>query len=225
MGVIRKNDMADAAPIKPPPKTKNLKFVRADFPYEAKEDDELSFAEGDLLMIIDNFDQDPAWWIARFKGKEGLVPVDYFTKSDGDINPIHDACKRGNLELLEECLLNKVPANAKDKAGNTGLHWACRGGHADCVARLLQLGPQLNLDTRNRLGDTPLHLAAQKGSKACIELLLSTKKIDVLQTNGEGRKAYDLAGSLEAKASLKQWMPRTMSFEEYEASDEEPAED
>ena len=38
-------------------------------------------------------------------------------------NAFHDACKRGNLELLEECLANKIPVNVPDKAGNTGLHW------------------------------------------------------------------------------------------------------
>ena len=44
------------------------------------------------------------------------------------VNPIHDACKRGNYELLVECLMNKVPINVQDKAGNSALHWACRGG-------------------------------------------------------------------------------------------------
>ena len=73
-------------------------------------------------------DTDPSWWRARIKGKEGLVPANFVT-AGGQVGPnssdnaFHDACKRGNLELLEECLMNKVPVNVPDKAGNTGLHW------------------------------------------------------------------------------------------------------
>ena len=51
-------------PVRPPPKPKNLKFARAQFAYGAKEQDELSFSEGDLLYILDST-TDPAWWKAR----------------------------------------------------------------------------------------------------------------------------------------------------------------
>ena len=119
-----------------PPKPQKAKFVRAQFAYTAKENDELSFEDGDLLYILD-WTSDPEWWRARNKGKEGLVPSNFLQKTsestssgDDEPNPFHDACKRGNLELLEECLLNKVPINLLDKAGNSGLHWACRGGHS-----------------------------------------------------------------------------------------------
>lgn len=50
--------------VKPPPKPKNVKFSRALFPYTSKEEDELSFEEGDLLYIIDD-SSDPDWWRAR----------------------------------------------------------------------------------------------------------------------------------------------------------------
>ena len=121
-------------PIKPPmaPKPRKAKFVRANFAYAAKEVDELSFEEGDLLYILD-WTTDPEWWKARCRGKEGLVPANFLNKSKGDDdepNPFHDACKRGNIELLEDCLLNKIPVNQVDKSGNTGLQWACRGGHS-----------------------------------------------------------------------------------------------
>ena len=116
------------------PKPRKAKFVRANFAYVAKEVDELSFEEGDLLYILD-WTTDPEWWKARCRGKEGLVPANFLNKSkdggdDDEPNPFHDACKRGNIELLEECLLNKIPVNQADKSGNTGLQWACRGGHS-----------------------------------------------------------------------------------------------
>ena len=60
-----------------------------------------------------------------------MVPANFLQSDQNNgvlVNPIHDACKRGNFEHLVECLMNKVPINVQDKAGNSALHWACRGG-------------------------------------------------------------------------------------------------
>ena len=48
--------------------------------------------------------------------------------SPADLFPLHDACRRGNLDSLEECLLNRVPVNCVDRAGNTPLHCASHAG-------------------------------------------------------------------------------------------------
>ena len=58
--------------------------------------------------------------------------------------------------MLEECLLNRVPVNAADRAGNTPLHCAAHAGQLEAVQRLLVV-PQIKLNVKNRLGDTPLH--------------------------------------------------------------------
>lgn len=63
-------------PVKPPPKPKSLKFVRAVFAYTGGDEDELSFEEGDLLYIVDD-KSDKDWWRARCRGKEGLVPANF----------------------------------------------------------------------------------------------------------------------------------------------------
>lgn len=216
----------------PPPKPSNLKFVRATFAYVAKDSDELSFEEGDLLYILD-WTTDPAWWKARCRGKEGLVPSNYLTSPNAtELNPLHDACRRGNLDLLTECLANKVPVNAQDKAGNTALHWAARSGHADCMARLLETcGGQCNIKAKNRLGDTALHLAARKGSVECVRLLRHTREADLSVENGDGQKPLDLATEPETKSELKRWLAsiksdKNQSFgeygqDEYGRSDEE----
>ena len=61
------NDKRMAKPTPPKPtKPKNLKFVRATFPYKATAEDELSFNEGDLLYILESSDK--SWWRARCKG-------------------------------------------------------------------------------------------------------------------------------------------------------------
>ena len=79
-----------------------------------------------------------------FVGKEGLVPSNFMQSDQNNgvlVNPIHDACKRGNYELLVECLMNKVPINVQDKAGNSALHWACRGGV--CVKIVIFFYPEI----------------------------------------------------------------------------------
>ena len=79
--------------------------------------------------------------------------------------PLHDACRRGNVDLLEECLENNIPVNATDHAGNTPLHWAAHAGNIDCMRKLINTcGNVLKYSTKNRLGDTPLHMAAFKGN-------------------------------------------------------------
>ena len=41
--------------------------VVALFPYTAQNEDELSFLQGDVLIIIDR--EDPAWWRGELKGQ------------------------------------------------------------------------------------------------------------------------------------------------------------
>ena len=60
LAIKKKQTMA----VKPTLKPKNMKFTRALFSYTSKEEDEISFEEGDLLYIIDD-SSDPDWWRAR----------------------------------------------------------------------------------------------------------------------------------------------------------------
>ena len=129
--------MSAAGPPKPKPKPRNVKIMRAVYDYTAEEEDELSFAAGDILYILDQSDDD--WWKARCKGKEGLIPNNLVedASGDGSTSPLHDAAKRGNVELLKECLSNRLPVNQPDPAGNTPLHWAARAGQLECIQELL----------------------------------------------------------------------------------------
>ncbi|KAK6372814.1 actin binding protein [Lithohypha guttulata] len=50
--------------------------ARAEFDYDAQEDNEISFAEGEILTDIQKVD--PDWWIVtNSKGQQGLVPANY----------------------------------------------------------------------------------------------------------------------------------------------------
>lgn len=214
-----------AKPPKKPLKPSNLRFARALFAYKADGNDELSFAEGDLLFVLEPEVAAPStgdtqgWWRARLRGKEGLVPSNYLSCSewsqDGSgacsNSPIHDACRRGNLDLLEECLLNKVPLNCPDRAGNTPAHWAAHSGNVDCLRRLLEVGgPLVKVTQTNRLGETPLHLAASRGHPEVVRALRQVVDPGAVEEylhcrNNQGLTPWDLATDVETKAELVQW--------------------
>ena len=115
------------------------------------------------------------------KGREGLVPSNLLetNSSSGTSSPLHDAAKRGNTELLKECLANKMPVNQTDPAGNTPLHWAAKAGQIDCLMELLSV-PQISINKINKLGDTPALLAAQSARSQCLDALLRVRVIKVI---------------------------------------------
>ncbi|XP_021348776.1 osteoclast-stimulating factor 1-like, partial [Mizuhopecten yessoensis] len=179
--------------------------------------DELSFDEGDTLYITDT--SNAAWWKGRCNNKTGLIPYNYVEDKLESIDyPLHDAAKRGNITFLEECLTNKVSVNGLDKAGSTPLHWAARGGHMDCLERLLQSG-KCEVNAQNKLGDTALHSAAWKGHAQAVKMLLEKgARTDV--KNNDDKVPYDLSKDAACSAAIRQAaMPRTLSADYGEEGD------
>ena len=87
-----------------------------------------------------------------------------------------------------------------DRAGNSPLHWASRGGHADIVKLLLTKKPAVN--AQNKLGDTPLHSAAWAGNTAAVQLLLEYPEIQPQLKNKNGETPFDLAKTDEVASYL-----------------------
>jgi len=194
--------MSTPAP-KPSPKPRNVKIMRAVYDYTAEEADELSFVSGDILYILDRSDQD--WWKARCKGKEGLIPSNLVESAtdNGSTSPLHDAAKRGNIDLLKECLVNRLPVNQCDPAGNTPLHWAARSGYQECLDTLLGV-QQVSVNKTNKLGDTPLMLATAHGHAGAVNSLLKAgAKTDL--KNNEKKGIKDLARDPDVCVVLRKW--------------------
>lgn len=206
------------APPKLSPKPGMVKVYKAIYTYASQQPDELSFDEGDRVYVSDQ--SETGWWRATVKGKSGLVPSNYVAEdlADSIDFPLHEAAKRGNFPFLEECLLNKIPINAQDKAGNTPLIWASNGGHVDCVAALLSNNLIL-LDSQNRLGDTCLHGAAWKNHAQVVEMLLE-RGANPATKNNDGKTAYQLAKDAAVQALLKPKTKRLVSSSQDEYLDD-----
>lgn len=64
------------APPPPPPPPPTMRKVKAIHAFEPEEANELKFAVGDLLDVL-NDDSDDGWWEARLDGKVGSIPASY----------------------------------------------------------------------------------------------------------------------------------------------------
>lgn len=120
-------------------------------------------------------------------GKEGCAKLMLETaapsKSDTIISnhkdpnretPLHVASRRGFVGIVDALLHHGADARSVDREGNTALHGAAGGGHADALASLLDAGGDTLLEEKNRQGNRALHVAAAAGHLACVQLLLGT---------------------------------------------------
>lgn len=55
-------------------------MVKAEYDYDAKDDDELSFKEGDILTIVKM--ESDGWCTGRLRGKNGLFPASFVKKHE-----------------------------------------------------------------------------------------------------------------------------------------------
>jgi RNA polymerase sigma factor (sigma-70 family) len=76
--------------------------------------------------------------------------------------------KIGQLEIMEQMLIDGINVNEKDAGERTLLHWAVENGHEDAVRLLLQNGADPGLTDKS--GQTPVQLAKQKKSRAILRL-------------------------------------------------------
>jgi len=61
--------------------------------------------------------------------------------------------------------------NSADEKGRTPLHFACAGGHNDCVKLLIERGANVNAEA-DIAGNRPLHLAVISNKMDCVIALL-----------------------------------------------------
>ena len=109
--------------------------------------------------------------------RRGNVKAACFLLSQPDINPLkkdehgdtplHDACRHGWEDIVEELLKNRLVSPSFSKVCNnenqTPLHLACQEGHTEIVKKLLENCPnefkERLLNAHDIEGNVALHLA------------------------------------------------------------------
>lgn len=117
------------------------------------------------------------FWAAAHSDEEELVVmigragnVNHKMKEMDGATPSIVAATEGALECLKLLLATSgCEVNRADDFGLTPLHYAARGGHADCVQALLAVGADPRRTARD--GVTPAHMAVESDSVACLLLL------------------------------------------------------
>jgi ankyrin repeat protein len=84
---------------------------------------------------------------------------------------IHDAARAGDLAKVQALAAKDAAlVNAKDDAGRTPLHWACRGVHIEVVEFLAGRGA--DVDAQDANGVRPLHSVSSRGHVGAARALL-----------------------------------------------------
>ncbi|KAI6178255.1 Variant SH3 domain-containing protein [Aphelenchoides besseyi] len=197
-----------------PPKPGRVKAFYVTREYKPENDVELSLNEGDMVFIEECSSNDEYFNVTSVNDKQNsIVTVEY---------PMHEAAKRGNVDLVGECLKNGISVNSLDKSGSTALYWAALNGHTEEIKELLKQ-PNITISPQNKLGDTPLHAASRKGHLDCVKILID-RGACVFIANRDGQKPIHLAQNPDIAALLKLTMdklPDPNNTNEYASSEEE----
>ncbi|KAI6233020.1 SH3 domain-containing protein [Aphelenchoides fujianensis] len=197
------------APIPVPPKRGRVKAFYVSREYRPENDVEMPLEEGDMIFV-EECGQDEEYFNVINGDRKGKLSAKYVNDQQNSVVtvefPMHEAAKRGNVDLVGECLKNGISVNSLDKSGSTALYWAALNGHVNVIEELLKQ-PNVSISAQNKLGDTPLHAASRKGHVDCATILIE-RGACVYVVNRDGQKPIHLAKSPELAALLKLTMDK-----------------
>jgi len=151
------------------------------------------------------------WDIIKYFVEEMGVGVN--EKNKEKVTPLHLACENPNYKIIEYLVEKGADVNAKDKKGNTPLHYLVGREFCDLkiVKFLIKSGAKVN--AKNKEGDTPLHLAVVNCKPDVVKYLISSGadvnaknedgEIPLCEAVGSGIEMVKLLVSNGAKVNIK----------------------
>lgn len=86
--------------------------------------------------------------------------------------PVHEAAKKGYVEVLDKMLERKPDVTIRDSKGSTALQLSARNGHSETVRVLVEKGGADVQERNATTGWVALHEAAFRGHVDCVKMLL-----------------------------------------------------
>lgn len=121
-----------------------------------------------------------------------------------DTRKLFKACGKGDVTTVKAILsANKtLDLSSMDEEGNTPMHFAAVGGHADVVKILIEHGA--NVEVKSRDGFTPMHSVAQGDHSKVLELLIEKgAHVDTPNTFDNGNTTLHYAACWGANECTK----------------------
>jgi pectate lyase len=123
--------------------------------------------------------------------RDSVAIAELLVAKGAEVSSLHVAAYVGDQTRVEAFIAKGVETDKKiGMLGNTALHSAAAGGHAEVAEFLIDKGSDVN--AQNRSGQIPLHIAAQAGYLHVVRLLLD-RGSEVSIQDKNGRTALSLA--------------------------------
>lgn len=101
---------------------------------------------------------------------ENKVDVNVNKKCEIYDFPLHYACKKGKLAIIEMLLANNADLHKQNIKGMTSLHMASYKGHLPVVKKLVELNANVQAKTKTH-GQTPFIFASKEGNLEVVNFL------------------------------------------------------
>ena len=127
------------------------------------------------------------------------------SSTNGDF-PIHIACKKGHIEVVNELLEQEWPnpIEVLNKEGQNILHVAAKSGEYTVVKTILECSKlEELLNAGDKDGNTALHLASMNLHALVLCSLTWDKRVDLKHKNKNGLTAADIAIGIRTYSSIR----------------------
>jgi len=100
------------------------------------------------------------------------VSVDVVHKSTSGLTPLHLACRKGHLQVVQYLLEKKADIEKEDHKGRTAVYHAVKGNEVEVLKVLIGQGAELDKHRTKTKGLTALHKAVTKQHMESFQILI-----------------------------------------------------